>query len=158
MGIIFISSNHLFAKEKNGSSVKILKTQEYDYDGVCDFILARFEEVRMELSDAQEEKITYLQQFPSSQGSNIVKRYKYLGQYSEVEFIKVDSKLIITSAKLDYTLTHQYRSKEYILSRLGIKTANPDDAIEISCDALSSQLNFNKTELKTVVIKSNFID
>lgn len=155
-GILFITSD-VKAEEHGNTNIKIVDYSKYDYEGVCDFILARFQEAETELADAQKQQIKLILVSKLSD-NNIIRKYEYTGEYSKVKFVVTNSKQIISEATLNFAYLHKNYSKEYILTRLGINNEDAYDAIEIGCDALTAQLFFDRSELKKVVVKSDFIN
>lgn len=154
---ILLTPTYIWAEDYCNTNIKVIDYSKYDYEAVCDFILARFQEVETELVDAQKQQVKLLLVSRLSD-NDIIKKYEYTGKNSKVDFVVTDSKKLISKATLDFAKSHKSLSKEYVFARFGISDKYEDDAIEIGCDALSAQLFFDHIELKTVVIKSDFIN
>lgn len=155
--IILLLNVTLFAQDDQNIKIKVLKTGEYDYDAVCDFISARFNDAQTELVDAPKGTMRFVGNVMSPATQKSVKRYRYTNKTTTINFYRTNQKRIIDTARWDYSLKERRTSKLALLSRLGIKETGVN-SVEIGCDAEYAQLFFDHDELETILIGASMME
>jgi hypothetical protein len=98
LGMLTLSIS-LWGTEISQPNIKILENGEYDYDAVCDFIGARFNDAQTELADAPKGTIRFVGNVISPATQKSVKRYRYTNKTTKIDFGRTNRKSIIDTAR-----------------------------------------------------------